>query len=125
MALLLRTPDKKVNVTKEELQYLIAYLDKSKTAAFIGVNHYKHQVDREEFYKFSLLTLSEKLLTKLFNNSHQPQSKKIIFPVNFAEEKTLITIFQRVDCGSYLIALQSKILFILRPIKGPTEVIQK
>ena len=122
MALLLRSPDKKLQVTKEELQYLVAYLDRSKTIGFIGVNFYKHQSDREELYKFSLLTLSEKLLTKLFKNSHSIQEKKISFPINFAEEKTLIVMFNRVDCDSYLLALQSKILLRLRPLNRLTEV---
>jgi hypothetical protein len=122
MALLLRTPDKKLQLTKEELQYLVAYLDKSKSVGFVGVNFYKHQRDREELYKFSLLTLCEKLMTKLFNNAHSIQEKKISFPINFAEEKTLIVMFNRVDCGSYLLALQAKILLTLRPLKVLTEI---
>lgn len=121
MSLILRTPDKKLQLTKEELQYLVAYLDKSKSVGFIGVNFYKHQRDREELYKFSLLTLSEKCLTKLFNNHHSIGEKKISFPINFAEEKTLITMFNRVDCGSYLLALQSKILLKLRPLNTLTN----
>jgi hypothetical protein len=122
MGLLLRQPDKKLQLTKLEIQYLVAYLDKSKSVGFIGVNFYKCQRDREELYQFSLLTLCEKLMTKLFNNAHSITEKKISFPINFAEEKTLLAMFQRVDCDSYLLAMQSKILLSLRPLKVLTEI---
>jgi Holliday junction resolvase len=75
MPIILRTPDKKVKLSKEDLSYLSAYLDKCKTDAFIGINHYKHQREREELYNFSLLTLCEKSPNKLFNSYHHLPSK--------------------------------------------------
>jgi hypothetical protein len=125
MPIVLRTPDKKVSLTKEELQYFIAFLDSCKVQAFSGIHFYNHARDREELYGFSLITLSEKMLNKYMNNYHQPPKKKVSFPINFAEEKSLLTMFSRVDCDPFTLTIVEKIKLSLRPAYSSTEIERK
>ena len=119
MAIILRTPDKKIKLQKQELHYLIIYLDKCKTDAFTGVNSFRRFAEiREKLLHFSLTTLIEKALHKHLNNTHSLATKKITIAVNVAEETALIICFQRVGCDPYTMAVQQKILMQLRPLKS-------
>lgn len=122
MAIILRTPDKKIYLTKEELSYFIPYLDTCKHNGFSGVNHYRSHEVRETLIRFSLTTFCEKVLSKWANNMHQLPSKKINLTVNQGEEISLIAMFQRVECGSYLLSVQQRILLSLRPLNSVTEI---
>jgi len=122
MPIILRTPDKKITLSKEELSYFIGYLDLCKTSGFRGINFYKLHPVRETLLKFSLTTFCEKALGKYINNTHQPRAKMINLAINSGEELSLITMFQRVDCGAYVLALQQRILLTLRPLNSVTEI---
>lgn len=117
MAILLRQPDKKIKLTKEQLQYFIAFLEVARIQSFSGHNYFHHAKEREELYQFSLATLAEKMVNKLWNNSHQLLSKKLIIPVNFAEEKTLFAcVFRRIDCTAYVLSVQQNMIAQLKPL---------
>lgn len=120
--IILRTPDKKLSLTKEEAMYFLAYLDSCKNNAFNGINFFKHQQMRELFMKFHLTTFSEKLLTKYFNATHKNSKHKLTIPVNYAEELTLPSIFQRVEASPFILAVQQKILLTLRTSYCHTEI---
>lgn len=109
MTISLRPTDKKMRLTKIELQHLIVYLERAKTEAFQRIHNYKFQKDREEFYQYFLQTISEKILNKLANLAKKNGESKVTILVNFGEEKTLRTIFQRINCNEYVYQLQVKI----------------
>lgn len=98
-----------MRLTKIELQHLIVYLERAKTEAFQRIHNYKFQKDREEFYQYFLQTISEKILNKLANLAKKNGESKVTILVNFGEEKTLRTIFQRINCNEYVYQLQVKI----------------
>jgi len=125
MAIILRAPDKKITLTKEEISYFIGYLDVCKTTGFRGINFFRSHPVREKLLSFSLTTFAEKVLTKYINSTHLPASKKLNIPVNSGEEISLITMFQRVDCGAYVLQLQQRILLTLRPVNSSTEIERK
>lgn len=117
MAFTLKAPDKKMKFTKEELQYLIVFLNAAKTNAFTRIHNYHFAKDREELYQYHLLTISEKIIKKLFRNESEVKSKIITIRVNFGEEKTLIVVFRRIDCGAKLLDVESRIMFGNVPAK--------
>lgn len=117
MPIKITTPDKKIRLQKIELQHLVVYCDACKTKAFTGNNNFeKFHQDREQLYTFILEKFAEKLVNKTINFYHESDKKNITIPINFAEEKTLLAMFQRVECSNYMLAVQQKILLILRPV---------
>lgn len=122
MPVIIRTPDKKISLTKEEAQYLFKHLETCKVKGFTGINHFDHAKEREELLDYSLTTFAEKLFNKWMNNYHQPATKKLNYTVNFAEEKALIAMFKRVGCDPYIEAVMQKILLTLRPTYSAAKV---
>lgn len=122
MSLKLIAPDKKLTLTKQELQAFGVFLEKQKTAAFTGIYNFKTvNKEREELYKLILDGFAEKIVNKLISNYHQFNSKKIKVNVSAVEEKTLITVLRRIqhkDDNAYTMAVTEGIMFQLKPIKN-------
>lgn len=124
MQAILREPDKKVILTKEELSYFVPYLKLQTERAFTGLFSFKHQQTREELFKFFTITLCEQCLIKLIKNTQSKPSKKITITFNRGEELTVLSIFVRGDCSTYIEAVQASILQQLRTVKVFNEVYQ-
>lgn len=105
-------PEKKIFLSREELQHLVRYLMCCETEAFTGIyNFHRLYPEREDLLKFSLLTFLKKATQKFYGCT----AEKIKLSVNQGEEIALRSAFQRVQPDSFILALQE---FIKRQLQS-------
>jgi hypothetical protein len=114
----LNLPGTKVKTNKTEMQALMNYLNSCSRSGFTGPNNYGTvNYEREYFFKWHLLEFTSKVATKLLKLSHEPGSKKVTLLLSEPEQYALSAMFKRVDCGPYMIALQTKFITGLTPMR--------
>lgn len=117
MSLELNTPPIKVKLSKSELNEFWLYLLNCDKYGFSGINYFaKLNPEREDFMQWHLRELSSRVINKLMNLRHKPDSATVTIAVYDPEQKTLSRMFQRVDCTPYMLQLQPRFLSELVPI---------
>jgi hypothetical protein len=100
-----------IRATKADCVLLLLYCQQCNTTAFTGpYNFTRLQPAREAFLQYHLNAVTEQLLNKLYQFSHENDSKLIKVKLNHAERLAFSLLFQRVDVPAALTPLERDIL---------------
>jgi hypothetical protein len=104
-----------IRLTRKELLELSKYLFKCKAKGFVeGNDYYTINKEREFMYQWHLNEISFRIYSKHYKKVID--RKQYSIKVTEIEKKTLLVMFQRVDCSPFMLELQKKLIQKLKTL---------
>lgn len=98
-----------IRLTKKEISELQQYVYRCNIEGFVGINNYQRfNPEREYMYRWHLNDFCFKISKKRFSDLTKLQY--VTIAITEIEKRTLYAMFNRVDCGPFMLELQKKLI---------------